>query len=157
MKFLIILLAAVLLMFTVVPVIKVNAQDPNISNSPGSYAFGTLDASSSYQTGLDYFTVTNNSTYPVKISIRGSDMTGGSVNWTLSDNAMPGPDTYGLKAGLDGDGVSYNITVTKNNNILIDNLADNISQRWGLELWSPTSFSDGVLKSGTVTLTAAAI
>ena len=154
MKFLIILLAAVLLIFSVVPVIKVNAQDPNISNSPGSYAFGTLDANSNYPTGLTHFEVENNSGYDVKITIRGSDMTGG-VTWALSNNATPGTDIYGLKAGLDGE--SYSITVNKTDNILIGNLTDSSSQSWGLELWSPTSFSDGVQKSGTVTLTATAL
>jgi len=132
-----------------VPVIKVNAQQPNISNSPSSYAFGTLDESSSYQTGLTHFTVQNDSGYDVKITIRGSDMTGG-IPWTLSDT--PGTDTYGLKAGLESG--SYNITVTTTNTTLIGNLTDNSSQSWGFELLSPTSFSDGVEKSGTVTLTA---
>jgi len=146
MKFFIILLVAVTLIVAGVPVLKVNAQD--ISNSPNSYAFGTLDASSSYPTGLN-FTVENNSGYDVRITIRGSDMTGG-IPWTLSDT--PGPDIYGLKAGLDG--VSYDITVTTTNTTLIENLTDNSSQQWGLELLSPTSFSDGVQKSGNVTLTA---
>lgn len=135
-------------MVTGIPVLKVNAQ-PDISNSPGSYAFGTLDANSSYTTNLTHFTVQNNSGYDVKITIRGSDMTGG-INWTLSDT--PGPDIYGLRAGLKGG--SYNITVTTTNTTLIGNLTDNSSQQWGLELWAPTSFSDGVQKSGNVTLTA---
>jgi hypothetical protein len=150
MKFLISLLAAVSLIVTGVTALKVNAQD--ILNSPSSYDFGTLDTSLSYQTGLN-FTVQNNSGFDVKITIRGSDMTGG-ITWALSDT--PGPDTYGLRAGLDG--VSYNITVMNTDNIiLIGNLTDNSSQQWGLELLSPTSFSDGVLKSGNVTLTATAI
>lgn len=135
-----------------IPDLRVNAQD--ISNSPSSYAFGVLDESSSYTTGLDHFTVTNNSAYSVTITIRGSDMTGGGVTWTLSDTATPGPDIYGLRAGVQGG--SYNVTVSKNssNTTLISNLASGNSTKWGLELLSPTSFSDGVLKSGTVTLTA---
>lgn len=126
----------------------------DISNSPNNFAFGILNESTSYSTGLTYFMVTNNSTYPVNITISGIDMTGG-VTWTLSDNATPGADTYGLKAGLEGGG-SYNVTVRKNSpyNILISNLASLGTQRWGLELLSPTSFSDNVQKAGTITLTA---
>jgi len=151
MRFAISLIAVFCLIVTGVAALKVNAQ-PNISNDPGSYAFGTLDASSSCQTSLDYFTLTNNSGYDVRITIRGSDMTGGSVNWTLSDTATPGEDTYGLRAGLKGG--SFNITVTKTDTTLIGNLTDNYSQQWGLELLAPTSFSDNVEKSGNITLIA---
>ena len=151
MKFLISLLAAFSLTVTGVPVFEVNAQD--ISNSPSIYAFGTLNENSSYPTNLDYFTVTNNSAYPVNITIGGSDMTGGAT-WILADDAAPGEDIYGLKAGLAGG--SYNVTVRKNSpyNTLVSNLASLGTQQWGLEFLSPTSFSDGAQKSGIVTLTA---
>jgi hypothetical protein len=124
-----------------------------ILNGPSSCAFGILDEDTSYPTGLTYFTVTNNSAYPVNITIGSSDMTGG-VTWTLSDAATSGPDTYGLKAGLAGG--SYNVTVRKNSpyNTLISNLTSQDSQSWGIELLSPTSFSDDVQKSGTIILTA---
>jgi hypothetical protein len=151
MKSVISFLVVFSLMVTVLPVIKVSAQEPDISNNPSSYAFGTLNENASYSTNLDYFTVTNNSGYQVNITIRGSDMTGG-ISWTLSDNAIPGEDTYGLRAGLYGE--SYNITVSKTDTLLIGNMTDNSSQQWGLELLSPTSFSDSAQKSGIVTLTA---
>lgn len=147
MKFLISILAAVSLLVAGVPAQRVSAQD--ISNSPNNYAFGVLQESISYPTGLDYFTITNNSTYAIVVTIRGSDMTGGNT-WTLSD--APGPDTYGLRAGLSGE--SYNITVTKTDNVLIGNLTESSSQQWGLQFLAPTEFSDGAEKSGTVTLTA---
>ena len=152
MKFLVSLLAAVSLIVIGVPVLKVNAQD--ISNSPDNYPFGTLSEGSITATGQTHFTVTNNSTYSVNITIGGSDMTGGGVTWTLSDTATPGPNTYGLKAGLAGG--NYNITVSKNssNTTLISNLAPSGTQSWGLQLLAPTSFTDGVQKSGIVTLTA---
>lgn len=138
-------------MVIVVPTPDISAQEPNISNSPNSYDFGTLDENSSYSTGLGYFTVTNNSGFPVNITIRGGNMTGG-IPWILADDAVPGEDIYGLKAGLNGE--SYNITVAKTDTLLIGNLTDNNSQQWGLELLSPTSFSDGTQKSAIVKLTA---
>lgn len=126
----------------------------DISNSPSSHAFGLISENSSYQTGFTYFTVTNNSANLVNITIGGSDMTGG-VTWTLSDTATPGSDTYGLRAGLEGD-ESYTIIVKKNGpyNTLVSNLPSLGTQRWGLELLSPTLFSDSVQKSGILTLTA---
>jgi len=153
MKFLIGVLAVVSLIVTGVPVLKVNAQD--ISNDPIEWLLGTISEGSTTNTGLDYFTVTNDSAVSVNITIGGSDMTSSGDTWTLSDDASVGPNTYGLRAGLDGDG-SYAIIVKKNGPYepLVSNLASMDIQKWGLELLSPTSFSDGALKSGTVTLTA---
>jgi subtilisin family serine protease len=126
----------------------------NFSNSPSNHDFGILSENSSYQTGFTYFTVTNTGASPIDITIAGSDMTGG-VTWSLSNTAAPAANTYGLKAGLEGDG-SYTIIVKKNSphNTLVSNLPSMGTQRWGFELLSPTSFSDVVQKSGTVTLTA---
>ena len=133
--------------------IVVDYTPPDISNTPNNYAFGVVSEGSISETGLTYFEVTNNSGFDVNITIGGTDMEGG-VTWTLSDDATPGTDTYGLKAGLAGD--DYTVIVKKNGpyNILISNLADSSSQQWGLQLLAPTSFSDGGSKSGTVTLTA---
>ena len=151
MKFVISFLAAVSLIVIGVPVLKVNAQD--ISNIPISYPFGTLSEGSITATGLTHFTVTNNSASDVNITIGGTDMTGG-ITWELSDTATPGTNRYGLKAGLELG--SYNITVKETGpfNTLVSGLAASGTQKWGLQLLAPTSFTDGVAKSGTVTLTA---
>jgi hypothetical protein len=125
----------------------------SISNTPTSYNFGAVNAESTISTGLTYFCVTNNSGDDVNITISGTDIVGGTT-WTLSDNATPGSDTIGLKAGLEsGD---YNIVVKKNtpHNTLKSGLADNASQSWGLQLLAPTSYTDCIQKAGTITLTA---
>jgi hypothetical protein len=148
MKFLISILAAVSLMVTGVPVIEVNAQ-VDISNTPDTWLLGTISANSIYQ---EDFTVTNNGANPVNITISSSNMSGG-IPWTLSPTAEPGTDTYGLKASLDGE--SFDIIVNEDGNPLVNNLAkEGGTQPWSLQFLSPTSFSDGILKSGTVTLTA---
>ena len=153
MKFVISLLAAFVLIVAGVPALKVNAQD--ISNSPSSHPFGTLSEGSTAETGLTKFTITNNSAFSVNITISGTDMNGGGVTWELSDTATPDTDRYGLMAGLEGE--SYNITVRKTSpfNTLVSELKESGgTQKWGLKLLAPTEFTDGALKSGTVTLTA---
>jgi hypothetical protein len=159
--------------------------EPNISNTPTSYNFGTVKTDLEYDTGLTYFAVTNNSGAAVDITIQGTDMTGGTA-WTLSDTATQGSDTVGLKAGtsssfmtvgfandtsmpiiesknttgsyliagLSGEG--YTTIIKKNTpyNYLVQSLADAATQRWGMRLLTPTSYSDSNTKTGTVTLTA---
>lgn len=72
-----------------------------ISNTPPSYDFGTVNAGSTYSTGLTAFNITNTGDVPVNISIGGTNMTGGAT-WVLNDTATPGADIYGLKAGISG-------------------------------------------------------
>jgi len=105
-------------------------------------------------TGLNYFTVTNNSSYAVKITISATDMTGGDT-WFLNDGGTPTATDYALKAGLEGG--DYTITVTSGGVELVASVAGSGgTQSWGLQLLAPTSFSDGGQKSGIVTLTATA-
>jgi hypothetical protein len=127
---------------------------PDISNTPSSYDFGSVVEGETPSTELTYFTVTNNSSSAVNIAISGTDMTGGLFPWILSDDGNPGPDAYGLKAGLEGG--DYTTTVKKSSpyNTLVSNLAASGTQKWGLRLYAPTTFSDGEAKTGTVTLTA---
>lgn len=136
-------------------IIDVTGGDPNLSNDPTSYAFGVLAASATASTGLNYFTITNSSGFAIDISISGTDMIGG-VDWDLADDGNPGADIYAMKAGLDGG--SYNIIVreTAPFNTLKAGLANGATQAWGMQLLAPTSFSDGVPKSGTITITGAA-
>jgi hypothetical protein len=127
----------------------------SISNTPSSVNLGAVNPSNTISTGLNYFSVTNNSSSAVKITISGTDITGGTT-WTLSDTATPGVGIVGMKAGLNGG--SYNIIVKKTAtfNTLISNLAASASQGWGLQLLSPTNYTDSVQKAGTVMLTASA-
>ena len=126
---------------------------PNITNTPGSQDFGPVSESGTYETGLTYFTVTNNSGGVVSITAQGTNFTGGS-GWLLSNDGVPGVEVVGLKAGLEGG--DYTIVVKKDSpyNLLVSGLPDTGAQKWGLRLYAPTEFSDGVQKSTTVTLTA---
>jgi len=61
---------------------------PDISNTPNSYPFGVVSEGSTSETGLDYFTVTNDGSCNVTIGISGTDMIG-DFPWELSDTATP--------------------------------------------------------------------
>ena len=132
---------------------------PSISLNTASWSVNSgnsVSTSSTYTTGLTYFTVTNDdSGGAITITIHGADMTGGGYTWTLSDTATPGNMVHGMKAGLSGE--SYNITVKKNTpyNTLVSGLANNATQDFGLKLYTPTVYSDGNDKSGPITLTVA--
>jgi hypothetical protein len=104
-------------------------------------------------TGLTYFTLTNNSSVAIDAVIHGHDMTGSGVTWTLSDTATPGDGICGYLAGLEGG--SYNIIMKKNTtyNTLKSNLAASGTQKFGLELLSPTANLGSVQVTGTITLT----
>lgn len=129
-----------------------------LSQDPTYVNFGQVAAGSTPETGLTYLTVTNNSGYTIDIQISGTDMTGG-VGWTLDDDCDPDQNTFGLKAGLDGASEPYYTIVVKKTspyNFLVESLESSESQDWGLKLYAPTSFTDSVTKTGTITLTGIA-
>lgn len=132
---------------------EVSACTPNIDNSPISKEYGLVVENSTYETGLDYYSVTNNSGGAITITIQAVDFIGGN-GWVLSDTATPDADTAGLKAGLEGGDYTIIIKKTPAYNTLVSGLANEATQKWGLKLYTPTSYSDGVQKSTTVTLTA---
>jgi len=134
------------------------AAEPEISNVPDTYDFGTIPVNTTATTGLAYFTVTNTGSVTADVTIQGTDATGGADTWTLSDTATPGENTYALKAGLDGN--DYTIIVKKSApyNTLVSDLAPSATQKWGLKLWMPTSL-DGYQNNelgATLTLVASA-
>ncbi len=121
----------------------------NIGESPTSYAFGALAVGATPATGLDYFTLTNNSGFAIDVAISGTDLVGG-IDWDLADDGNPAKDVYGMLAGLEGS--SYNIIIKESApyNLLVENMLADTTQKWGIKLYAPTEFSDGVAKSGTV-------
>jgi len=125
----------------------------DLNVSPDSYDAGIQALSSTVETGLDYFTITNDSNCVVDVTIGGSDFVGEGTNWTLSDTATPGSNIAGLKAGLEGG--SYTIVVKKTlpYNILVEDLSIGGTQNFGLRLYMPTEVTDANKKSCTVTLT----
>ena len=126
-----------------------------ITNSPNTYSFGVVNTSSNYSTAVGYFTITNGSTVNIDVAISCNATWTGGVAWTHSDTLTPGADTAGLAS-------TPNTTIW---NVIVKNAAPqkvytntgSASLLWGLRLLTPTSFSDGVIKTNTVTLTATSV
>lgn len=136
---------------------------PDISNTPASVGFGVVNTTSNYWSKgsepswpLDdsecFFEVTNNSGAAVDISIVATNFTGGD-GWTLSSSA--GENIVVLKAGKSGDAnEDAMVTLTTSPQSFITGLADSASIKWEVKIETGT-FTDGVLKEATITLTAA--
>lgn len=136
---------------------------PDISNLPISKDFDTVSESTDYWStvtnpptfplddGECFFEVTNNSGAAVDIAIKATNF-GGGVGWTLA--ASPAENTVTLKAGKSGDNAEIDmVTLTTSNQSFITGLADATSKKWEIKLETGT-FTDGVGKSSTITLTA---
>ena len=135
----------------------------DISNAPSSKAFGNVSENTSYWSKgsapswpLDdaecYFTVTNNSSGAISITIKATNFIGGN-GWTLT-SGTPGSATVRMKAGKSGDAnEAAMVTLTTGEQSFISALAGSATKKWEIKMETGT-FTDGVLKSSTVTLTA---
>lgn len=130
----------------------------SISVTPIDYDYEGVAESSTESTITTYFAVDNTSSVitDVEIYVTG-DWTGG-VGWTHSDTATPGADTAGMKANKGGTWETGDVIVKKTSayELIADDQAADTDFDFGLKLYAPTSFGDGVEKANTVTLSSAA-
>jgi len=136
--------------------------DPDISNDPSTWSVGTVATSTDYWSsgsepswplddGECHFTVTNNGD-TCSMTVKGTNFTGG-VGWTLAGS--PAENTVTMKAGKSGDAnEGAFITLTTSEQSFISGLAGSGTKKWELMMESPTSHTDGALKTATITLTA---
>jgi len=138
--------------------IEIIAQSGFLSlvNTPDTYGFGIISASSTNGTGLDYFTMENTGGVPANVTIGATNMTGSGTTWILDNDAVPGDSICGMKAGLNG--TSYNIIVKRDipHNNLKTGLSISSTEDWGLQLLAPTVIPSGAQVSNVVTLTVVA-
>lgn len=130
-----------------------------ITVDPTSYDFGPVVVSDTPSTITSYFTITNTSSVQTDQDIRVTGATwAGGVTWAHDDTAAPGADTVGLKANKGGAWGVGDVIVKANAafNYIAENQAATTNYSFGLKMWTPTSFGDGVQKSNTVRVTAAA-
>ena len=134
----------------------------SISNTPTTEALGMLAANSTIwaigtapadplvDAGCT-FTVTNDGNVAENIAITATNFTGG-VGWTLASTV--GSNTVVMKAGKSGDAHSAMVVVlTTGGANFIPALAAAATKKWEFNL-STGTFTDGVEKSTTITLTA---
>ncbi len=160
-------LALLLILGTALPAMAATTADVTVTAtptfigitvSPTSYDFGTVADSSTTNTTTTYFTINNTSSVQTDqtISVTGTTWSGG-VTWAHSETATPGADTVGLKAQKGGTwGAAAVIVKNGTPNYIAENQAANTNYSFGLSLLAPTSSTDGVQKSVTVRVTAAA-
>jgi hypothetical protein len=137
----------------------------DISNTPSSKPFGLVAENSPYWSnggggptwplddGECYFTVTNQGSGSVNISIKATNF-GGGMGWTLAGS--PGINFVTLKAGRSGDATEADMVIlTTSDQSFISNLGASNSKKWEIKLETGT-FTDGAEKNSTITLTASA-
>jgi hypothetical protein len=127
----------------------------SISNSPSSYDFGAVTEDTDEDTGTSYFSVTNDSSVNITVTIQCTSTwdSGGGSDWTYG---APGADQAQLKAS-DGDG-AYDVTVPTGSAATLHTTSTAGEDfTWELQLDAPTSFSFGDAQQSTVTISASAI
>lgn len=162
-----ILIAFTLILTLVTPAFAATTADVTVTATPAyiaitdnqsSYDFGVVAASATPYTPEDWCLITNTSTVQTDITIAvTSDTWAGGVTWDHSDTCTIGTDTAGMKANRDGTwGVGDIIVKYASPNYIYENCAALTDFAYGLKLWAPDAFTDGVEKSITVRVSAAA-
>jgi len=140
----------------------------DISNTPSTldldtvYSLEALAPSSTYyangnvpsnpiEDGECTFTVTNSSGAAVDIDVKATNFTGG-VGWTLT-SGVPGENTVRMTTYYSGQDPASGVVVTTGDQAFISALADSATLKWDFKLETGT-FTDGVQKTSTITLTA---
>jgi len=125
---------------------------------PTTWPIGVVTEGSTPSTTTSYFTIDNASTVQTDQTISVTTATwSGGVTWTHSDTCTPGTDTAGLKANKGGTwGTSDIIVKNASPNFIAENQAATTDYSFGLKLWAPTLFGDGVEKQIIVRITAVA-
>lgn len=162
-----ILLALALILMPSVPAFAATTADVTVTATPAyvaiadnqtSYDFGVVAVSTTPSTSTEWCGITNTSTVQtdITISVTGATWSGG-VTWTHSDTCTPGADTAGLKTNRGGTwGVSDIIIKNAAPEYIYENCPALTDFDYGIKLWTPTSYTDGVEKENTVRVSAAA-
>ncbi|MBA7701765.1 hypothetical protein ES703_110511 [subsurface metagenome] len=134
------------------------AVEPVITVDPTNYDFDVVEESSTPSTITTYFAIDNDSTMQTDQTIGVTTSTWeGGIPWDHAEDAVPGPDLAGLKANRGGTWGTGDIIVKYiSPNYIYENCPANTDYSFGLKLWTPTSFSDGVEKQIIVRITAVA-
>jgi len=140
-----------------------------LTNSEDTWAVGTVAGSTAYWWTSDSnapdepfvdgdmkSTITNTGSVAEDIDVKVAAFTGGA-GWTISTDDSPDEGEISIRAGITGTANEAGmIQVITTDTELVDGLASSGTKKWCMEMETPATFTDGVEKSGTVTLTATA-
>ena len=144
--------------------ITVTAQVVSITNSQANWAIGVVavDAvvyfSATGAQDNDYSLITNTGSVTEDVEIQGTNIEGGSYDWTLATAA--GNQTYSLYANKLATPTVYDVEVKSSDYVDITaagGLAADAENAWSMKFTAPSAFDaadDGAEKSATVTLVA---
>jgi len=146
--------------------ITVTAKVVSITNSQATWGIGTVDInevvyfSADGNPDPDYSRITNTGSVAVDVEIQGTDVEGGSYDWTLDNTGSNGAETYALNATTgNATGTYTTIVKTSSYNDICTSLAADDVWDWSMKFEAPTAFNandDGLQKTATVTLVASA-
>jgi len=127
-----------------------------ITDNVTSYDFGAVDESQNYTMATGWVGITNSSSTQTDVTIRVTTTTwSGGVTWAHSDTATIGTDTAGLVSS-NGTGALNIIVKNAAPNDIYTNLPSGVNFTYETRLNAPSAFTDGVQKSITLRITAAA-
>ena len=142
--------------------ITVTAHVVSITNTQSSWAIGVVETddvvyfSTDGNQDDDWSQVENTGSVACDVEIQGTNIEGGSYDWTLA--AAAGSETYSLYANSESTPTVYDVEVKSSTyNDLCTSLAASDTYDWSMKFTAPTAFNandDGEQKSGTVTLVA---
>jgi hypothetical protein len=144
--------------------ITVTAQVISITNDKNTWAIGTVavDAVVYFSTNGaqddDWSTITNTGSVTEDVEIQGTNIEGGSYDWTLQSAA--GNKIYSLYANKAATPTVYDVEVKTSDYVDITpagGLAPDGTNKWSMNFTAPSAFDaldDGNEKTATVTLVA---
>lgn len=157
-----------LLVFIALPGVTVSAattQDITVTATPAYVSiscnqtdldYGVVAANITSNTTTNWATIDNTSTVQTDQTIGVTTSTwAGGVTWTHSDTCTVAEDTAGMKANKNGTWGTGDVIVKYSSpNYIAENQTADTDYYFGLSLWTPESFTDGVEKTITVRVSA---
>jgi len=138
----------------------VTAAVAGATNSGGSWAGGLAEVddvvyySADGQQNDTYSTIENTGNVPIDVEFQGSDIEGGTYDWTLA--ATAGVEQFSMHANSEGTPTVYDVELKASSYVmLVSNLAASGTYTYSIKFVAPTAFNasdDGTEKSMTIDL-----
>jgi len=127
----------------------------SISVNTSSYNFGVVAASSTTNTSVAYFGITNTSSVQTDQTISTTTTTwSGTQGWLHNDSGIPGDNATAILSNNTTWGATDIIVKNAAPNFIRENLPASTSYSFGLGLWAPTVLYDDSEKTITVRVSA---